>query len=206
MTLEEKRKYNREWRAKRMRKDADFRKLALYRNREYLRKRRETDPEYKQKLIELNKEWARKQRLDPECRKKFALAQRKYEKNLSIDKKIQRTERQRVRRLKRRQVDPQYGLLCSLRSRVYNVMKGNTKSFAILELLGCSLKELKKHIENQFQKGMSWENYGFYGWHIDHIIPCSKFNLIDPEQQKTCFNYSNLQPLWAIDNLRKSNN
>lgn len=51
---------------------------------------------------------------------------------------------------------------------------------------------------------MSWENYGFYGWHIDHIKPCSKFDLTDPKQQEQCFHYSNLQPLWAIENFKKS--
>ena len=204
MTLEEKRKYNREWRAKRMREDAEFRELALYRTRESMRKRKESDPEYKKKVMERNKILARKQRLNPEYRKKLLLASRKYEKNLSKEKKIQRAERQRIHRLKKRQTDLQYRMLCNLRGRVYNVMKGNTKSFAIMELLGCSIEELKTYLQKQFQKGMLWGNYG--DWHIDHIIPCSKFNLIDPEQQKLCFNYSNLQPLWAIDNLRKSNN
>jgi hypothetical protein len=52
-----------------------------------------------------------------------------------------------------------------------------------------------------FTEGMSWDNYG--EWHIDHILPCSSFDLADIEQQKICFNYKNLQPLWAEDNLRK---
>lgn len=51
---------------------------------------------------------------------------------------------------------------------------------------------------------MSWANYGYYGWHVDHIIPCSVFDLSEPEQQKICFNYKNLQPLWAIENMKKS--
>ena len=50
---------------------------------------------------------------------------------------------------------------------------------------------------------MTWQNYGD-GWHIDHIHPCAAFDLTDPEQQKACFHWSNLQPLWAIDNFRKS--
>jgi hypothetical protein len=51
---------------------------------------------------------------------------------------------------------------------------------------------------------MSWGNYGLHGWHVDHIIPCASFDLTDPEQQRQCFHYTNLQPLWAEDNLRKS--
>lgn len=56
----------------------------------------------------------------------------------------------------------------------------------------------------QFEPGMTWENYGTE-WHVDHIVPCSYFDLTDPEQQRICFNYRNLQPLWAKDNLEKSN-
>ena len=59
----------------------------------------------------------------------------------------------------------------------------------------------KKYLEAKFQYGMSWENYG--EWHVDHIKPCSSFNLEDPEEQKKCFHYKNLQPLWAKDNLAK---
>ena len=52
---------------------------------------------------------------------------------------------------------------------------------------------------------MSWYNYGVHGWHIDHVIPCSKFNLKNLDEQKKCFNYQNLQPLWAEENIKKSN-
>jgi hypothetical protein len=85
------------------------------------------------------------------------------------------------------------------------VLKGNNKSQHSIELIGCSSKELESYLENQFTEGMTWENYGYYGWHIDHIKPCSSFDLTDPEQQKLCFHYSNLQPLWAKDNIKKSN-
>ena len=51
---------------------------------------------------------------------------------------------------------------------------------------------------------MTWKNYGRNGWHIDHILPCSSFDLTDPEQRRKCFHYTNLQPLWEIDNIRKS--
>ena len=70
-----------------------------------------------------------------------------------------------------------------------------------MELIGCTREKLIEHLENQFLPGMSWENYG--KWHVDHIKPCSMFDFTDLEEQKRCFHYSNLQPLWAKDNLSK---
>jgi hypothetical protein len=69
------------------------------------------------------------------------------------------------------------------------------------ELLGCSIENLKKHLEKQFTQGMSWKNYG--KWHVDHIKPCANFDLSKKTEQQKCFNYNNLQPLWAVDNLKK---
>ena len=74
-----------------------------------------------------------------------------------------------------------------------------------LDLLGCSVEELWIHLEKQFTAGMTRENHGRNGWHIDHIIPCASFDLSDPEQQSQCFHYTNLQPLWAEDNIKKGN-
>jgi hypothetical protein len=65
------------------------------------------------------------------------------------------------------------------------------------------VEQLRQHLEAQFTDGMSWDNYGRDGWHIDHIRPCASFDLTDPEQQRQCFHYTNLQPLWAADNIRK---
>jgi len=79
------------------------------------------------------------------------------------------------------------------------------KSNKNLELIGCSINELRKYLESKFKDGMSWSNYGMHGWHIDHIKPCDSFDLKDPLQQKECFHYSNLQPLWALENILKSN-
>ena len=82
----------------------------------------------------------------------------------------------------------------------------NIKHKRTLELLGCNMKNLKQYIENQFNKkpntiGMSWDNYG--EWHIDHIKPCIQYDLSKEKEQKKCFNYKNLQPLWAKDNMKK---
>lgn len=99
--------------------------------------------------------------------------------------------------------DPLFTIEQTLRRRLHSALKGKTKSAATLNLLGCSVEKLKKHLEKQFQKGMTWNNYGMHGWHIDHIIPCSAFDLSLESEQRKCFNYANLQPLWAIENIKK---
>lgn len=76
------------------------------------------------------------------------------------------------------------------------------KSQSTAAELGCTIEELARHFESRFSKGMTWENIG--KWHIDHIRPCASFDLTDRVQQSQCFHYTNLQPLWAEDNLRKS--
>ena len=70
-----------------------------------------------------------------------------------------------------------------------------------MKLCGCSLEKLKQHLESQFTEGMTWDNKG--DWHVDHIKPCASFDLTNPEEQKKCFHYTNLQPLWALDNMKK---
>jgi len=81
----------------------------------------------------------------------------------------------------------------------------NTKSYKTLELLGCSISEARSYLESKFLEGMSWDNHGLKGWHIDHIKPLASFDLTDPEQQKQAFHYTNLQPLWWRENLQKGN-
>jgi hypothetical protein len=105
----------------------------------------------------------------------------------------------------RRKQDPLYRIQDNLRRRLRDALKGNNKSAKTMELIGCSVEVLWSHIESQFTTGMTKENYGVHGWHIDHIIPCDSFDFSDPEQQKQCFHYTNLQPLWAKDNIAKSN-
>lgn len=88
-----------------------------------------------------------------------------------------------------------------LRTRIWKVLKQNTKSMKTMELTGCSGSYLREHIERQFNGHMSWDNYG--KWHIDHIIPCSAFDLSKEEEQKVCFNWQNLRPMWAKANRKK---
>jgi|LakMenEpi03Aug12_release.lakeMendotaPanAssembly.Ray.scaffolds.fasta_scaffold02273_60 hypothetical protein len=102
----------------------------------------------------------------------------------------------------RRKNDIEYKIKKNLRRRVNQTITRDCKSSSTLELLGCSTYDFLKYMESKFIDGMNWDNYG--QWHIDHIKPCSSFDLTNLEQQKLCFHYSNLQPLWAKDNISKS--
>lgn len=101
----------------------------------------------------------------------------------------------------RRNNDFQYQMICNLRSRSRKAFLGFYKDKTTQKILGCSLNELHKHIVSKFQEGMTIDNYG--EWHLDHIIPLSSAR--NKEELEKLFHYTNLQPLWAIDNLRKSN-
>jgi hypothetical protein len=101
----------------------------------------------------------------------------------------------------RASVDPAYRLVRRLRKRVWDAIVNGYKAAPTLELIGCSVDVLMGHLEAQFSDGMSWANYG--EWHVDHIRPCARFDLTDPAQQRECFHWSNLQPLWAEENIRK---
>ena len=104
---------------------------------------------------------------------------------------------------KRCKTDAGFRIMVSLRSRARYAVKAKdgTKAFKTTELIGCSVQSLRNHLEEKFKNGMSWDNYG--DWHIDHIIPCAAFDLTRSTEQKKCFHYTNLQPLWAHENLSK---
>lgn len=68
-------------------------------------------------------------------------------------------------------------------------------------LIGCNMLFFMEYISNQFIDGMNWDNYGKKGWHLDHIKPCNSFDLTNKEEQKQCFHYSNIQPLWATTEI-----
>lgn len=97
-----------------------------------------------------------------------------------------------------------YRLINRLRIRLVQALRKNFKSGFLVFTIGCTVPELKVYLEKQFQPGMTWENWGYRGWHIDHIMPLASFNLSDPEEVKRAMHYSNLQPLWAKDNFKKS--
>jgi alkylated DNA nucleotide flippase Atl1 len=104
----------------------------------------------------------------------------------------------------REKVDSEFRLLQRIRGRISAVLKGGKKNSSTLKLIGCTLPELKAHLEKQFKTGMSWSNYG--EWHVDHIRPCASFNFNDPASLCDCFHYTNLQPMWKLDNIKKNSN
>ncbi len=130
--------------------------------------------------------------------KRRLAAQAYYQQNK--EKVIQNGYRRRKARMLS---DPAFKLLQRLRGRLYQALKGTNKSIATRVLLGCSIESLKAHIEQQFAEGMGWHNHTIRGWHVDHIKPLSSFNLANPAELAEAMHYTNLQPLWAADNLRK---
>jgi excinuclease UvrABC ATPase subunit len=129
------------------------------------------------------------------------------EQNPDFNKTKKYKDQRNKTRKKRYSEDVLYKLGEKIRSwsiRITNAVKKN-KSLKSIEYLGCTLEEFKDHIESQWQEGMTWENHDLHGWHIDHIVPVNWFvkNSDDPWQAN---HYTNLQPLWAIDNIKKSNN
>ena len=103
----------------------------------------------------------------------------------------------------RYQTDSQYKFRKSISNNIRNSLMGN-KSYISVQYLGCSIDKLERWIEYQFNENMSWDNYGSY-WEIDHVLPVSKFDLTNEQNIYQCFNWRNLQPLEARENIRKSN-
>lgn len=170
-----KKEYNKQWylKNKQLKKEYDIK----YRKEVYnkiRRERRKNDPEYRKKINEARNEYGKR----PEQK----IKRNKYLKN----------------KLK---TDYNYKLIHTIRVRIKDVLRGHSKSDSTINMLGCTINELWKHLESTFKPGMTKENHGL--WHVDHIIPCSSFDLSKPEEQAKCFHYSNLQALWAHENLSK---
>lgn len=104
---------------------------------------------------------------------------------------------------KRKGTDINYRLSCLIRNRLGDAIKGSYKSGSAVRDLGCTISELKFYLEGQFQDGMTWDNRATTGWHIDHKIPLAFFNLADREQFLQAVHYTNLQPMWGVENIRK---
>ena len=138
----------------------------------------------------------------PEYRDKLKKAIKKVR---STDKSRAKTKRQMEELRKKLHSNPNYftnlKIKNNLRSRVSHAIAGRCKYGSAIRDLGCSIEELRKYLEYQFQPGMSWDNYG--EWEIDHISPLAIYNLSDHSEFKKACHYTNLQPLWKSDNRKK---
>lgn len=122
-------------------------------------------------------------------------------------KKYSRTHRATINKTRRERyaTDMHYKLKCIIRARLISTIKQDQKKGSILNLLGCTIPELKVHIEKQFRPGMTWKNWSYKGWHIDHKKPLASFNLKNQKQLSIACHFTNLQPLWSIENHIKGN-
>lgn len=113
---------------------------------------------------------------------------KKLDKIYHSNNKIKIIEQKKIYTKNKYNSDLLFRLKSNLRSRIFHALKGNIKSKSSLKLLGCTIEECKQHIESQFKPEMNWENHGQI-WEIDHIKPCSSFDLTKLEEQQKCFHY-----------------
>jgi hypothetical protein len=154
------------------------------------RDRRKTDPAWAQKRRNKANAYRCKHH------EKVLAGKRRYAQDPAV--KAERCRKDKARR----RSDPNFRLRANLRSRLWCALKTHKKLGRTFDLVGCPLGDLKKHLEAGFRDGMTWDNYGS-SWHIDHIVPCAAFDLSTAEGQRTCFHFSNLQPLLVKENLAK---
>ena len=185
--------YSKEYREKNKEKIKEYTEKNKERRKEYRMKNKERFKQYNKEYNEKNKERRKEDRIkNKEWRKEYLLKNKE---------RIARLQKELI--TKYRKTNIQFKLSDRLRSRLHHALKGNIKNGSAVRDLGCTLEELKIHLENQFEEGMTWDNWKKDGWHIDHIKPLNSFDLTDPVQLKEVCHYTNLQPLWAYDNISK---
>lgn len=149
---------------------------------------------------------------DPKLRKKMRLREKskryrnKHKAKINKRKKsYYAINKNKINRyyVTKRKTNLQFKLCSILRSRLICALKNNQKVGSAVKDLGCTIDEFKTYLESKFQPGMTWDNHGHRGWHIDHIKPLASFDLSDRKQLLEACHYTNLQPLWAKDNLFK---
>ena len=189
---EKQKQYNKEYRLKNKEKIKQYNKEYRLKNKEKIKQfKKKYRLKNKEKQKQYEKKWRlnNKEKANQKC-KEWRLKNKEYSK-----KYLSKYEK------KRRKIDPNFKLIKNMRTRIWFALKRKYKSKSTIKLLGCSIEECWQHLESKFQPGMTRENHGL--WHVDHIKPCSSFDLRCPVQQLACFHYTNLQPLWAEDNLKK---
>lgn len=164
------------------RADPNFREKLNKKSREWQRAKRASDPEFREKAYAANREWVAE---NNDWAREYAKKQREKNKD-----------------------NPHYKIMASVRARLIQALKGRRKNKKTTEMLGASIEVIRAYIEAQFSDGMTWSNWGrgwhsAREWHLDHIRPLASFDLTDPDQLAAASHYTNLQPLWAVENLKK---
>lgn len=181
-------------------KDPIKKKAYLLRNKEnILASRRRWYFKNKKQNTMYVKEWAKNNK------DKRLEYQKKWAEKHGKEYRTKNLERDRAREHKRYTEDICFALKKTLRVRIGKALKNKQKRGSAIDDLGCSVPELKIYLEKQFKEGMSWSNWGLYGWHIDHRLPLDYFDLTDRRQFLEATHYTNLQPMWATENIRKGN-
>lgn len=166
----------------RYKSDPEFREKRRAESRDRQKRKRDSDPEFVRMQREATKKWIKE---NPDWARDYGKKKRDRLKDC-----------------------PQAKIMASIRRRVNQALQGRTKSKATPELIGATIDVARAHIEAQFRDGMTWDNWGrgWHGareWHLDHVRPLASFDLTDPEQLQEACHYTNLQPLWAKENLSK---
>jgi len=208
MSPVELREYNRRWRAANPEKCTAYTKKYRAKNPDKTKDRIDKWKEKnKEKIIEYSRAWRRNNRekskeITKRWRAKHPEVQRQASKRWAAKNRPKVNANYRLRCA----TDPCFRLGKILRARINRAVRVQLakKTARTMDLTGCTAEFLIGYLSARFSLGMSWENYGRV-WEIDHIFPCSLYDLTDEAQQRACFNYTNLQPLLVTENRKKYN-
>ena len=177
--------------------------IILLKKKKYRNKNKESiSIKAKKYRIENNKEVNQKRKIDRLIKiERYRESGRKFYKNNK--EKVKRNNY--LYKVKKLKIDIHFKLAEKLRNRLGLAIKSNQKAGSAVRDLGCTIPELKIYIEKQFKEGMNWGNWSVNGWHIDHIVPLTYFDLTNREEFLKACHFTNLQPMWGIENIRKGN-
>lgn len=204
LNKEKKREYDKLYREKNLDVIREKDKIRYYKNYE---KSRETSKKYYKENREAITERRKLYDEDPKNREKARKRANEYYKKVNLDPelKVRHRKQARDRQRHRRRTDPIHRLLSNIRGGLWSCLKGRTKTSSSLDYVGLTAQELMEHLEAKFTEGMTRDNYG--KWHVDHIRPLASYDFTGPDREDQLYkawNYTNLQPLWAKDNMEKS--